>query len=102
MAFIELIDRQIANLERQKERLLEREAKFGEIRNLDNGEVIGFQYRFAGGSRVYDYAAIKTADLWYTTGPASPKGYTDDDLIRWLSESTIDPELFWATRWDRI
>lgn len=55
----------------------------------DRPVVIYFQKQFNVGGRVYDYAALKAPDgLWYTTGPKSPKGFTWDQLIEWLSTLT--------------
>ena len=36
------------------------------------------------GTRTYNYAAIRSGGLWYTTGPKSPKGFEWEELIDWL------------------
>lgn len=66
----------------------------------DAPQVIYFQHRFNRNSPVYDYAAIKASDgLWYTTGPASPKGYTWDQLIDWhMSEVNVDSTVYIAKK----
>lgn len=53
--------------------------------------VIYFAKSF-GGSAYYDYAAIKASDgLWYTTGPRTPKGFTWDALIEWITDGGTTP-----------
>lgn len=53
---------------------------------LGNGvpSIIKFTKRFNSGW--YDYAAIhnKEEGLWYTTGPHSSRGYTWEELLRWI------------------
>jgi len=102
-------------LERQAARLLEHAAhmreqaeRFGPD-DYPNGAVIVFDKVFTPGGRVYNYAAIKTIhantsdytgrvghfELWYTTGPKSPKGYTWDELIKWMGDGV--EEIFYVT-----
>lgn len=58
------------------------------------GRVIRFNMRFGGRGPTYDYAAIHAGDdLWYTTGPRSPKGYTWDELLDWMEDGTTT---FWV------
>lgn len=61
-----------------------REAKYGQ--EPGEGSVIKFKVRFNPGGTRYSYAAIRAKDLWYTTGPYSPKGYTWDKLLDWLDD----------------
>lgn len=53
------------------------------------GSVIRFNMQFGGRGTVYEYAAIHAGDdLWYTSGPRSPKGYTWDQLLDWMEDGT--------------
>jgi hypothetical protein len=53
--------------------------------------VIKFTRRFSPGGKKYHYAAIKTKDGWYTTGPRTPKAYSWQDLIAWINaEGPVD------------
>jgi len=66
----------------------------------DGVAVIYFRKKFSRGGRPYDYAAIKAGDgKWYTTGPASPKGYTWAMLIKWMIDGHPDIEILVATEW---
>lgn len=60
------------------------EAKYGQ--EPEEGSVIKFKVRFQPGGTKYSYAAIRAKNLWYTTGPYSPKGYTWDELLCWLDD----------------
>lgn len=65
--------------------------------------VIHWEARYPGGTRTYTYAAVKAGDnLWYTTGPRSPKGYVWDDLILWIMKEArpIDGYLWVATEFE--
>jgi hypothetical protein len=100
-----MIDKETADsLERQAARLMERAAevraryeRFG-VDDFEPGAVIVFNKRFNeyGGrsipwSKPYFYAATKDPNgLWSTTGPRSPKGYTWDELIRWMGEGVTN------------
>lgn len=70
----------------------------------DGALVVWFQHRFNTGSKKYTYAAVKAGDgLWYTTGPASPKGYTWDQLIDWhMHEVNEDSTMWVATEWSPL
>lgn len=70
----------------------------------DQPLVVFFQHRFNQNSRTYDYAAIKAGDgLWYTTGPASPKGYTWDQLMDWhMSEVNENATVYRAKKFKAI
>lgn len=71
---------------------------------VDDGEpnVIWFTKSFHA-SGDYTYAAVKASDdLWYTTGPASPKGYTWSDLVQWVVDGTEDAEIWHATGYDLL
>ena len=65
--------------------------------NFDNRTVIKFRKRFVGSGKAYDYAAIKADDLWYTTGPRSPKGYTWDQLTEWMGDNRFVNQIWMAT-----
>lgn len=65
----------------EEERL---QQKFGE--DQEDGAVIAFKVRFAKGGVSYDYAAIRSKGLWYTTGPRSPKA-SWQELTRWLESA---------------
>ena len=56
--------------------------KFGD--DQADGAVIAFKVRFSKRGVNYDYAALRSGGLWYTTGPKSPKGFTWQELISWL------------------
>ena len=58
--------------------------KFGD--DQEDGAVIAFRVRFSKGGVNYDYAALRSQGLWYTTGPKSPKGFTWQELTEWLDE----------------
>lgn len=70
----------------------------------DGALVVWFQHQFNPRSRVYTYAAVKANDgLWYTTGPASPKGYTWDQLIDWhMNEVNTDSTMWIAGGWEPL
>lgn len=48
--------------------------------------IVYFRKQFHEGGRVYDYVAIRAGseDLWYTSGPKSPKGYTWEQLLGFI------------------
>lgn len=84
------IEREMDALRRQLARLEEKlqvQGKFEGLRDLEDGSVISFEYAFHAGGIFYSYAAIKVEGQWFTTGPRSPKGYTDDRFIEWLTEA---------------
>lgn len=70
----------------------------------DGALVVWFTHQFNERSKRYTYAAVKAGDgLWYTTGPASPKGYTWDQLIDWhLNEINADATMWVATEWEPV
>lgn len=106
-------------LEAQARRLLEyaqeirdEKARFGED-NFEDGTIIQFDKVFPRGTRVYKYAAIKTihfedkygnnqepVELWYTTGPMSPKGYTWEELTQWMGKDV--KEIWVVTQLEQI
>lgn len=101
-------------LERKREqarRTIERaEAELARLESLprepsvedDPTPVIYFAKSF-GGSKYYDYAAIKAGDgLWYTTGPRAPKGYNWPDLVNWMFSEGDEPDIGIATKWEGI
>lgn len=70
----------------------------------DGALVVWFRHKFNTRSKSYTYAAVKAGDgLWYTTGPASPKGYTWDELMDWHeSEVNVDKTVWVATEWAEV
>ena len=56
------------------------------------------------GYTVYDYAALRAGDdLWYTTGPRSPKGQSWDNLIAWIMEEAVPVDGLWvAVEFERV
>lgn len=71
----------------------------------DGALVVWFNHRFGPRTvKDYTYAAVKASDgLWYTTGPASPKGYTWDQLVEWhFTEYNGDNPMWVATEWDVV
>lgn len=64
-------------------------SKYNWLTQLRNGQIIKFQYKFEHGTHWYSYAAIKVADAWYTTGPNSPKNFSDGELIDWFERGHI-------------
>lgn len=70
----------------------------------DGALVVWFEHRFNPTAKAYTYAAVKASDgLWYTTGPASPKGYSWDELIEWhLNERNVNATMWLATEWTPV
>lgn len=70
----------------------------------DNALVVWFQHRFNIGGQIYTYAAVKAGDdKWYTTGPASPKGYTWDQLVEWhFTAVNDDNPMYTNTEWEAL
>lgn len=104
----ESIDPDVAALQRTIERA---QAKIDFLASLpdeppvdeDGVAVIYFRKRFNRSGRLYDYAAIKAGDgKWYTTGPQSPKGYSWNQLIRWIYDGSPNTEILVATEWSGI
>ena len=118
---VEKIDKRstAARLEAQAQRLLDEAQKmrdererFGED-DFPDGAVITFGKVFPGGTREYQYAAMKTIHLedkygdnqlplglWYTTGPKSPKGYTWDELVNWMGKGV--KEIYYVTEMKKV
>lgn len=68
----------------------------------DPNPIIYFVKSF-GGSREYDYAALKAGDgKWYTTGPRSPKGYTWAELVDWMFSEGDEPVIMIGTKWKTL
>lgn len=57
-----------------------------------NGTVLQFgkAYKYDAmtmeGPRHYEYAALRTADLWYVTGERAPSGINWETLVLWLTK----------------
>lgn len=96
---LDRIDRRIAALERERVRI---ESLPGEpVVDGDETPVIYFRKTF-NGIRNYDYAAIKVSNgLWYTTGPSSPKGYSWDELVEFITQGE-EVQIYVATEWTEI
>jgi hypothetical protein len=101
----EELQRRIESLQRQQERLLielERYEPWEDfLTECPVGTVIAFDYRFEGGSTWYSYAALKYVnggnanysgvqdELWASTGPRAPKGFTSSGLADWFSRGEV-------------
>lgn len=78
-------------------RYAELEAKYG--KEPSPGSVIRFSRSWSNDptGRVFEYAVLRTTDagqLWYTTGPKSPKAYTWEDLMNWMDLDQGVQDLF--------
>jgi hypothetical protein len=94
------LDQTDVQLEEERTRQADRLEKYGEDA-FPEGAVITFLYQFPNpfqkgpdGQRIYRpmkylYAAIKADNLWYTTGPKSPKAYTWQNLIDWWENGRV-------------
>lgn len=52
---------------------------------------------------VFHYAAIRVNDLWYTTGPKAPKGYSWEQLLAWLDDPLpAQPIVVLANGWPGV
>jgi hypothetical protein len=117
---VEEIDKRsiAARLEAQAQRLLDQAQKmrdererFGEDDYPDQA-VITFDKVFPTGTKVYHYAAMKkviteeesefgeATELWYTTGPKAPKGYTWDELVNWMGKGV--KEIYYVTEMKKV
>lgn len=92
---IEDIQRTVRNLQEDIDELRYQDTIEDSLRDaltlFDNKTVIAFEMKFASGSQVYSYSAIKTNNRWYTTGPNSPKSYSSTELAHWIVQSKIGP-----------
>lgn len=53
--------------------------------------------------RLFSYAAIRVGDLWYTTGPKSPKAYTWEQLAKWLVlDNHLVGSIWLAVEWEEV
>lgn len=70
----------------------------------DGALAVWFLHRFGPTGQFYTYAAVKAGDgKWYATGPASPKGYSWDELVTWhFTEVNQDCPMYVATEWDVV
>jgi hypothetical protein len=70
----------------------------------DGALVVWFIHQFSPRGQRYTYAAVKASDgKWYTTGPASPKGYSWDQLVEWhFTESNQDNSMYTSGEWEEI
>jgi hypothetical protein len=56
--------------------------------------VVHFKKRFSPTGTEYDYVVVRASNnLWYASGPQSPKGYTWHELLLWLLETSPSLEL---------
>jgi len=65
----------------------------------EEGAVIRFDYQFAEGGKMYAYAAIKCAGLWYSTGPKAPKAYTWEQLIDFWAQAKNTIEIWYVSEY---
>lgn len=74
------------------------------VEDPDEPNVIWFRKPFIEGGKAYTYAAVKAGDeLWYTTGPKSPKGYTWASLIEWIADGNDGSIEVWsAEAWELL
>lgn len=91
--------KKLEELQRELERPDELTEKLG---RLENGTVIRFHYQFSPGGIFYEYAAVKARNRWYTTGPRSPKEYTDEEFSDWLNSANSLRHLNRAVGWVQI
>jgi hypothetical protein len=86
--------------ERQAQRVLEellakKEAALAGLGDdeFQNDDVIFFKHQFDEGGTVYSYAALKTGDAWYTTGPRGAR-YTWDQLKLFMVSGPVPTTSF--------
>lgn len=60
-------------------------SKYPDFDPCEDGDIIFFEVRFPQ-NKMYRYAAIRSNELWYTTGPSAPKAYTWEQLVNWLND----------------
>lgn len=93
---LSMLERRIARLQAEADRIASLPTEPQGMEE-DGTNVIYFVKNF-GGSNMYDYAAVKAGDnLWYTTGPRTPKGYRWEDLIAWITDDGQTDVTIWAT-----
>jgi hypothetical protein len=75
-----MLDRaaQIRVLEEQKRE------RWGWLIDAPDETVVFFKKRFNAVGQLYTYAMVKVNGTWYTTGPRSPKNYSNDEIIKFL------------------
>lgn len=98
-------DIELARRLREEKTQEEVEYKLGLVERIGEdvfaeGTVFKFTKGFQGSPIQYSYAVIKTNELWYTTGPRSPKGYTWDELVLWLVSGTPATNLVEMREWE--
>lgn len=68
---------------------LHKMSRYPETESYPDGTVIHFTMTYKTGhgdeEATYDYAAIKSAGKWYTTGKNSPQKVTWTELTEWMS-----------------
>lgn len=63
--------------------------------------IIRFKLKFPSNDRWYTYCFINVAGAWYGTGPRAPKSFSDEDLVRWMSENEI-AEFYYVTEMEGL
>lgn len=93
------IQRQIASVDAQIDRLIARRALLETMPedDFEIGSVVTFEKHFSRQPvRTYNYAAIKAPGGWYTTGPHNPGPFSWDKLLAWLDATGDLESLCWA------
>lgn len=68
----------------------EKAQEYAFIYDLEEEDVIYFRLAFAPlFNKYYTYAAIKINGLWFSTGPKAPKGYSNDEMVRWWMNNDV-------------
>jgi hypothetical protein len=81
----ELLEDQLMAVNTQ---LAEKEGKV-DLSDLPNSSVISFFKSFQEFGNVYEYAAIKIQDRWFTTGPRSRDSYSDGELEDFIGDEKV-------------
>ncbi len=79
----------------------EKEDKYGFLYEYEEDDhVVFFRLAFAPMfNKYYTYAAIRTNELWYSTGPKAPKGFTTAEMIKWWTDNDVQ-EVHVAIEWE--
>jgi hypothetical protein len=94
---IEFLERQL-DLEYEKQTLIE---AIPDLSQFEDDTVLFFKMRFQPEGKLYTYLALKCIGLWYTTGPRSPKGYSNEQFRAWLAGNYIT-ELWIDVEWEQV
>jgi hypothetical protein len=77
-------------------------AELGQDSDYPDGTVLAWDQHWVNSATVYSYAAIKANNLWYTTGPRSPKAYTWDQLVYWMLTGEQPNGIWMVTAFEQI